>query len=104
MTARQDGMEQSAAHAGLEWRGQALEALHAFSLENTGFLIEAVRVFADKRGVTLPEGCHPSAWGAVTLEAVSLGFIERESYSAVGTNNGSPKPIWRSKILKERCV
>jgi hypothetical protein len=85
-------------NAGLEWQRQALQALHDYAVDNSGFLIQAVRAFAEQRGVQAPHDA--GAWGAVTRQAARRGFIACEGYSVKGSSNASPKPVWKSLIRK----
>ncbi len=95
---RMAAMALVAENAGPAWQAAALSALHDYALEHSGFLIEAVRRYAADLG--LPEPHDNRAWGAVTKAGVRLGYIVCEGYRVTGTNNASPKPVWKSLLIR----
>ena len=100
--ARDEGIQQAADHAGPDWKVMASLALYNYALTHSRFLIEDVRVYADKHGVEAPPDAR--AWGAVTQGAIRAGFIERDGYAPARSSHLSPKPVWKSLIASKALM
>lgn len=92
------GVDRSAGRANATapgWLNLALERVRAFARANPGvFTVEMMRIALDAE---VPSAGDLRAWGRVTIDAISLGYIERVPmvYIPAASSNNSPKAAYR---------
>lgn len=91
------GAEMAAAHAGEEWKAEALAAFVEYAKTHAAFTTEDVR--AACAWVSHPPDAR--AWGQVALAAVRQGVVVADGWARVKSSNGSAKRRWTSKVLVE---
>lgn len=94
---RDAGMNLVADRAGEDWKESAYRSLINFAENNTKFMTEDARLFAERNGVPRPHDNR--AWGIVVVRAIKAGIIKRCNYAPSKTGHMRPMPVWSSAIF-----
>jgi hypothetical protein len=79
-----------------EWSKQAYAYLMQFArLHHNPFLVEDVRAYAEKKGLTPPPDGR--AWGHIVQTARRAKQITSCGFGIAKSSNGSPKVLWKLK-------
>lgn len=98
MLLRDEGIQQAIDHADQvdeKWSETAYRFLLSFiSTTTTEFMVEDIRIAAEKSGVPIPPSDR--AWGGIIVRAAKAGLIRRVGYRAVANPKAhcTPATLW----------